>query len=477
MFQQEKAKKNFSEKRGLNFLSRFGIGEERDYFIENLAMLLSSGMSILSAIDAISQEIKTGPMKKIISGLKDDIESGMSLSQALERTKIFSGYILALIRIGEQSGRLSENLKVINVRRQKEDSFRSKVKTAAMYPVFVLSFTLLVALAISWFILPRLASVFSSMKADLPWTTKAIIGSGNFLSANGTIAIPVIALGVFFIVYILFFFKKTKYIGEGFLFKFPVIKKFILEVQLARFGYILGTLLDAGLPITDAVDHLNSSIKYKIYNKFYIYLKNSIEEGKSFQQSFLEYKGMKKIIPIPIQQMIIAGEQSGNLPATLLRIGETFEEKMDNTSKNLAVFLEPILLILVGLGVAFIAIGVILPIYSLMGNLNNQASNSTINSAPVVQQENVFVPSSEEEELLDIAEQKVNEDVAIIYVEIVAEDEFVTIYDQPSVDSVVFGQVKPGYIFEFLSEQGDWYKIAMSDGEVAWILKDYAQIK
>lgn len=478
MDKNKKQKNKTNDKRGLGLLSRIGISEDRSYFIENLSMLLASGMSILSAIDAISQEIKTGPMKKVVAGLKDDIESGMSLSKALERTKIFSGYILALIRIGEQSGRLPENLRVVNQRQQKEAIFRSKVKAAAMYPVFVLSFTLLIGLAIAWFILPRLASVFSSMRVELPWATKAIVGSGNFLNENGILVIPAIAAIVFGLVWLIFGFKKTKFIGEGFLFKLPIVKKFILEVQLARFGYILGTLLDAGLPINEAIDSLNASVKFKAYNKFYKYLGESIAEGNSFQQSFSEYKGMKKIIPVPIQQMIIAGEQSGSLPSTLLKIGETFEEKMDNTTKNLAVFIEPILLILVGLGVAFIAIGVILPIYSLMGNLNNQVSNPS--AAPVNQsniQQPAVVSQNEDQELVDMAEQQVAEDVNLTYVKIASEEDFVSIYDEASLNSVVFGQVRPGDSFEFISEKDDWYQIAMPDGEVAWLLKDYGQIE
>ncbi|PLX24972.1 hypothetical protein C0580_03530 [Candidatus Parcubacteria bacterium] len=476
MDKNKKEKKRKEDKRGLGLFSRIGISEDRSYFIENLSMLLASGMSILSAIDAIAQEIKTGPMKKVVSGLKEDIESGMSLSKALERTKIFSGYILALIRIGEQSGRLPENLKVVNQRQQKEAAFRSKVKAAAMYPVFVLSFTLLIGLAIAWFILPRLASVFSSMRAELPWATKAIIGSGNFLNENGIAVIPAIIVVVFGLTWLIFGFKKTKFIGEGFLFNLPVIKKFILEVQLARFGYILGTLLDAGLPINEAIASLDASVKFKAYNKFYKYLGGSISEGHSFQQSFSEYKGMKKIIPVPIQQMIIAGEQSGSLPQTLLKIGETFEEKMDNTTKNLTVFIEPILLILVGLGVAFIAIGVILPIYSLMGNLNNQASNP-VSSSQTNTQQPIVVSQDEDEGLIDMAEQQVMEDVELTYIKIVSQDEFVSIYNEANIESVVFGQVKAGDSFEFITEQDDWYQIAMPDGEVAWILKDYAKIE
>jgi len=365
-------------KRKMGLLSKIGLAEEKKYFVENLSMLLASGMSILAALQAIRVELKSIQMKKLVKGLEEDINSGSTLSKALDSTSLFSPYVIALIKIGEQSGRLAENLVVINVQQEKENIIRSKIKAAMLYPVFVLVFTFIVSIFLSWFVLPKLASVFSSLNVELPWITRAIINTGNFISSNGLNLIPLLILAIFALIYFIFVFRRTKFIGEEFLFHMPVVKDFISQVQLTRFGFILGSLLEAGLPINDAIDSLISSTTFKKYKTFYIYLKKSIDDGNSFKDSFKEYPNIRKLMPMPIQQIIVSGEQSGSLSATLIKIADRYEAKMDNTTKNLAVMLEPILLILVGVGVAIIAIGVIMPIYSLLDNINNPNNSAAV---------------------------------------------------------------------------------------------------
>jgi type II secretory pathway component PulF len=144
----------------------------------------------------------------------------------------------------------------------------------------------------------------------------------------------------------------------------------MMEVEVARFGYLLGTLLEAGIPITKAIDSLigaSDSIRYK---KFYIHMKDSIEMGNSFQKTFASYKNINKLIPQPMQQLVFSGEQSGNLTKTLIKIGQVLEEKSDTTTKNLTIIMEPILLVIVWAGVVSVAFAVILPIYSLVGGIN-----------------------------------------------------------------------------------------------------------
>jgi type II secretory pathway component PulF len=143
------------------------------------------------------------------------------------------------------------------------------------------------------------------------------------------------------------------------------------EVEIARFGYLLGTLLQAGLAVNLALESLANATDFIVYRNFYLYLGKSIEEGYSFQKSFSSYKNTAKLIPTPILQLIIAGEKSGNLSKTLLKVGEMFEEKSDITTKNLTIILEPILLVFVWLGVVSVALAVILPIYGLVGGLDS----------------------------------------------------------------------------------------------------------
>jgi type II secretory pathway component PulF len=144
-----------------------------------------------------------------------------------------------------------------------------------------------------------------------------------------------------------------------------------MEVEVARFGYLLGTLLEAGLPVTKAIDSLTGASEVIRYKKFHQHLHDAIDMGNSFEKSFALYKDIDKLVPQPIQQLIISGEQSGNLNKTLIKVGQVLEAKSDTTTKNLTIIMEPILLVIVWAGVVSVAFAVILPIYSLVGGLNN----------------------------------------------------------------------------------------------------------
>jgi type II secretory pathway component PulF len=309
-------------------------------------------------------------MKAILNRVLSDIESGSPIWKAFDRTRLFKGYTISLIRLGEESGKLSENLKVVALEEEKEREFKSKVKSALMYPVFVLSLTLFIGIGISWFILPKLAKIFEDLKLTLPFITKVLIGFGVFLSKYGIIVVPIaLAIGAG-IMYLVFSYPKTKFIGEAIVFSIPGIKTLMMEVEVARFGYLLGTLLEAGLPVTKAIDSLANATEVLRYKKFYIYLRDSIDMGNSFQKSFALYVKINKILPEAVQQLVVSGEQSGNLNKTLIKIGQVLEAKSDTTTKNLTIIMEPILLVIVWAGVVMVAFAVILPIYSLVGGLN-----------------------------------------------------------------------------------------------------------
>lgn len=360
-------KKKFEIK---NPFENMGLSRDIDYFIENLSMLVSSGMPVVGALDSIGNEISSKRMKFLLENIKNEIENGSSIWRALEKSGLFKEHTISLIRLGEESGKLIENLKVVAIEETKDRILKSKLQSAMMYPVFVMAVTVVVGIGIAWFILPKLATVFTQLKLKLPLITKLLIGFGKFLGEYGQIVIPIFVIFIITFFYFLFFFKKTKNIGQYILMHIPGISRLMKEVEVARFGYLLGTLLEAGLPITLALDSLASATEIIDYRNLYMHLSISVEEGNSLQKSFISFKNTNKLIPSPIQQLIIAGEQSGNLSKTLLKIGGMFEDKSDTTTKNLTIILEPILLVIVWVGVVAVALAVILPIYGLVGGLN-----------------------------------------------------------------------------------------------------------
>ncbi|MBP6926607.1 MAG: type II secretion system F family protein [Candidatus Pacebacteria bacterium] len=347
-----------------------GIGKEKRYFLENLSLLVASGMNVVEAIKNINDDVRSTAFKKVLKKVEQEVADGMQLWQALKNTKLFDDNAVALIRVGEESGKLSDNLNVIAIQENKNTIFRSKIRSAMLYPVFVIGMSMIVGVGIAWFILPKLSVVFAQLRVPLPAITKALVGFGTFMNEYGTRVVPLAIVAVIIIFYILFFNRSTKKIGQRILLSLPGVKRLTQELELSRFGYLLGTLLQAGLPLTQALGAITNASPFVSYKKFYAKMLALIEEGNSFEKAFHSISRSRSYIPLPIQQMIIAGEQSGGLSKSLITIGENYESKSEITSKNLSVILEPLLLVIVWVGVVFVALAVILPIYSLIGGIN-----------------------------------------------------------------------------------------------------------
>jgi type IV pilus assembly protein PilC len=344
-------------------------GKEREFFTSNLALLLRAAVPVGDALQSLKDASKSKPLQKAITLMQRDIDEGMSLGKALARSHVVSAQTLALVSLGEQSGNLAENLAVAAKQEEKQRSFQSKVRSALIYPTFVISLTLLVGIGVAWFLLPRLAATFAQLDIQLPFISQVFINFGIFLQNNGLWAIPLFIGGSALVGYILFGMRATRGAGQWILFHIPGVSGLLHEIEIARFGYLLGTLLQAGLTITEALTLLRNATTVAPYRKLYDYLRAKFENGYSFRTSFAEYRHAHKLLPPAVQQMVIAGERSGALPETLQNIGTIYEGKADVSTQNLESVLEPILLVIVWLGVMGVAVAVILPIYSLVGGL------------------------------------------------------------------------------------------------------------
>ena len=345
------------------------LGSEKDYFAENLSMLLSAGIGVSAAIVIMGEGSSGRSYKKTLSIITQDLDEGSSLWRALEGRGIFNHSYLYMTKVGEDSGRLSENLAIIAEQEKKSKSFRSKLTSALIYPAIILSLTLVISIAVVWFVIPKMAKIFGDMKIDLPLPTKVMISLGNFITENPTLFLSLIIGFLIFIIFI-FVVPGTKKIGQAILFRIPRIKDLYKEVEVARFGYVMYSLSQAGIPLTEALSSIEQSTNLSPYRKFYRYLCQSVADGNSLEKSFKKYKRLKRLIPVNIQQMIIAGERSGNLVNVLGKISGIYEEKIETTSKNISVIIEPMLLFIVALGVLFLAMAVVMPIYGLVGGLD-----------------------------------------------------------------------------------------------------------
>lgn len=463
-----------------NPFARVGLGKELDYLIENMSMLVSAGMPIAGALESIAEEVASRRMKRVITAMRTDIEGGSALWMALEKSGLFREHVISLVRIGEESGRLVENLKVVSIEEEKDRVFRSKLRSAMTYPIFVLAVTAIVGIGIAWFILPKLAIVFSQLKINLPWITKALISVGVFLNTSGWTVIPVVCALAVVLVYFVFFFPKTKSVGQYLLLCIPGVKQLVKEVETARFGYLLGTLLSSGIPVTKSLDSLANATDSIPYRKLFLFLRDSIEEGNSFQKSFSLLRRGDRRISRPLQQLIVAAERSGNLPETFLKIGSTYESKADATTKNLAVILEPILLVAVWLGV--VALAVILPIYSLVGGLNqNESTPAPVSTVEAPTAETPSEPSMEvvSPEAFPSQENTAPGNESPVPIRMLQVQKtntgYLNVRDTPSVSGALIGKVFPGDMLSSTEERDGWFLVAVPQGGTGWVSGDYVK--
>lgn len=350
-------------------LGNFGLADDANELLRDLGGLMATGMAIPEALKSIAEDIGSRRMAKHIKHVLALVQKGENISDALTPTQLYSGHTLALIRLGEHTGRLPENFHIIDEQYRKETLFRSRLRSSILYSVIVFSLALIVGSITAWYTLPKIGTLYLELDVKLPFITQIIITLGKVLYHYGSIIIPMLIISLVSTLYFLFSFPRTKFIGHFVLFKIPLIRKLIKEVEISRFGYFLGTMLQVGLPTLESISALINISTFHNYQSLYRHIYNEVRIGHTIHDALLNYPRSKKLFTPAVRQMIKAAEQSGSLADTLVRIGAIYEQKTETTARDLPIIIEPILLILIALTVVLLALGTILPIYSLIETL------------------------------------------------------------------------------------------------------------
>jgi type II secretory pathway component PulF len=343
--------------------------ETSEYVMDSLSMLIMSGVSVGEAIESISQELPNKKVQKTILAMRTRIDEGVPFAKAMDETGLFGPSVITLVDVGQSTGKLADNLRVISEQMHKNNVMNAKIKSAMLYPAFLISLLFIVGTGIGVFLLPRLLTIIQSLQVKIGLTTKLLIVMGTFFGHYGLVGAGIVIVLVTLIGISIKMSPNVKAAAEAVLYKIPGIKKLLFETEVSRFGFVLGTLLEAGLPVVTALESLTGSMSTRRYQRFTNDLRTQIEEGNSFGKVLLDPK-VKALLSGTICQIIVSAEKSGNLSSSLLKIGSNYEDKADITAHNLETLLEPIVLIIIAVGVLFVALAVFLPIYSLIGNLN-----------------------------------------------------------------------------------------------------------
>ncbi len=335
-------------------------------FAKHLSLMLKSGLAITQALKVLYQSSQ-GKFHDLVGEIYNAVKAGRSLAETLKRyPKIFGSFFIGAIYAGESSGTLDRSLANVADQLKKEKELADKIKGALMYPVIILITGFGMSLFLAFYILPKITPLFVGMKMELPWTTRALIAFSHLVENYGTVMLVAIILGVGCLVWL----ARQKFSQPFFhkiLISLPVVKDIVRHANLARFARTLGTLLASGLNIVEALTITANTATNYYYHQALLAAGKTTNKGNRLSDGLAKFRDL---FPDMAIRMIAVGEESGKLEETLFYLADFYETEVDNSTKNLSTLVEPILLVLIGLGVGFLALSIITPIYSITGNVS-----------------------------------------------------------------------------------------------------------
>lgn len=333
-------------------------------FAKYLSVLLGAGLAIDESVDVLNKQAK-GSLKRILDHLSMTVKHGETLAVGLSAfPHVFSPLFINLVASGESSGNLQGNLLNVVGQMEKEYELNSKIRGALMYPIIIVIVAFLIAGGIFVFVLPNVIDMFKSLDVELPLATKILIAVATFISAHGILTVA----GIIGFLLLIGAVRKISFFDpalHGMILLVPIIGGIAKKVNLARFTRSLGTMVQSGIPIDEAVIITQSVLDNVYYKHVFDKLTEAIKLGNDLS-SVLEMH--PRLIPSMATHVIYVGEQAGSLGDMLIYLAKFYEQEVSDVTDNLSQLLEPFLLIFIGVMVGGLALAVMTPIYEVIGS-------------------------------------------------------------------------------------------------------------
>lgn len=334
-------------------------------FFRQLATLIEARVPIVSSLGTIGEQSDNKYLRIIIKEISDDIEDGMPFSEALEKHQdIFSALTINMIRAGEVSGSLQKSVSFVAENIEKNYQLTSKIRGALYYPIFVLGVAFIVGFLVVTFILPKITALIKDLNVPIPWYTQALIWLGDFMNQYWWAILLVLLAGIgAFVYYIRTEAGRREW--EIVILKIPVIGILARNIYITRFAENLSALLNGGIPVVHALMIVSEVIGNSVFRRIISRAADEVKTGNVMSAVFLRTPEMPPIVA----QMVRIGEETGTLSQVLKSIGVFYNQEVELTTKNLTTLIEPILIVMLGIGVGILVVGVLMPIYNIAGQL------------------------------------------------------------------------------------------------------------
>ncbi len=347
------------------FNAYFGRVKQQEIvlFTKQLAVLIQAKVPLVQSLRVMARQIENPMFSRIISEIANDVDAGSVFSRAIAKyPKVFSNFSIQMIRSGEISGRLEEVLTYLSDYLSRQYLLNSKARGAMIYPAFIVAAFIVVSVVMLIFVIPNLTAILVESGQELPFATRVLIGSSNFLRVWGWLAFIILAAASYFIWNSIKKSPEWRYAYDRFKLKLPVFGELLKKIYLARFSETLSTLSSAGIAISQALEITADVVGNSIYRKIILEADESVRKGSNISSVFAKYP---EILPM-VTQMVSIGEQTGKLDSILKQVTMFFTDEVNRAFDNIVNLIEPILIVVLGAGVGLLVAAILLPIYNLV---------------------------------------------------------------------------------------------------------------
>ncbi|HLD62131.1 MAG TPA: type II secretion system F family protein [Patescibacteria group bacterium] len=340
--------------------------DEKIIFARHLSIMSNSGMDLLTSLEMLREQTTSKRFGRILKNVIAGISEGQFLSISLEQYRdIFGDLFINIVRVGEASGTFSENLLYLAEELKKKKELRRKIRSALIYPIIILITTFGITGVLTFIVFPKILPIFRSLNVPLPLLTRSMIAASEFL-LNYYVLVASGAIILIFSLWFLLRIKIVRFYFNYFLLKIPFLANMIKSANVVNLSMTLGTLLRGGIKIVEALKITADTLVNPIYREELNRIADRVSNGESMSVNLIN---KARYFPPIFIQMIRVGENTGNLDKSLIYLAEFYESDLDEKTKTLSSILEPLLLLIMGVIVAFVALSIITPIYQVTQTL------------------------------------------------------------------------------------------------------------
>lgn len=330
-----------------------------------IATLFEAGVSALKVFRLLSSEMDNPVLGKILTTVSDDLQGGSSISGALAKhPKTFTSFYVNMVKAGEESGKLNQTFNYLADYLDRSYELASKTKNALIYPSFVIGTFIIVMVLMLTLVIPKLSEIIKDAGGEIPIYTKVVIAISEFLVNYGVFVLIFIALAF---VYLYWQNSKdpTKNIWDTLKLQIPYVKSIYEKLYLARIADNLNTMLSSGIPIVRALEITGAVVENKVYQQIVVVVTEDVKGGALVSEAFSKHKE----IPNLLIQMMKIGEETGELGYILKNLASFYKREVDSAVDTLVGLIEPVMIVALGVGVGFLLVSVLMPIYNIAGSI------------------------------------------------------------------------------------------------------------